>query len=66
MHLYKIIAYTDTDGKRFEAAYRYADNPAQALAYYDEYTAAGTYSLVTIQAAVYKTVPITDFRKIYT
>ena len=72
MHQYKVIAYADIDGTRREAAFRYADSPAQALQFYDEYSGAkneegnALYSLVTLQVAVYKTAGISDFRKLYT
>lgn len=71
MHIYKIIAFSDISGTRKEAASRYADNPAQALQIYNEYSNAkdedgnSVYSLVMIQTAVYKTVPISDFQKMY-
>ena len=71
IHQYKITAFSDASGVRTEAAYQYADNPAQALAIYDSYTNAkdengsAMYSLVTMAVCVYKTVSIGDFRKMY-
>lgn len=71
LHQYKITAYSDIGGSRSEVAFQYADGPMQALSIYDNYSKEkdeqGNYvhSLVTMSTCVYKTVGISDFRKIY-